>query len=218
MAETLVFRLQRRQKASIDALTLDASVNETHDTDVDVTDFPVEQGANISDHRRRKPRTITVEGVVSNTPLPDDGDPMNTVTSNGFTWNSRSSADATRASTAYNTLLDLADASRLLTVVTSLQKYENMTITKLSVPRNASIGQALRFTATLREIRVVRNDTVTINAKTTRAKPKVDQHKKPTAPVDDRSRYLKFMETINSAGAGATPTERYYNAITHVLD
>lgn len=187
--------LFKKQLASIDTLTLDASLSENHSVEVEVTDHPVEQGVNISDHRRRKPYSVTIEGVVTNTPSKPTGI-SHPVTSRGHTWIATQVADATASASAYSTLLALADASRLITVITALRRYDNMTITSLSVPRDAKTGQALRFTATLREIRIVRNDTVAISAKTTRAQKTTDLHKKakneitPEQQEQTAARYL----------------------------
>jgi hypothetical protein len=50
-------------------------VDEQHGLSAQVTDHPVESGKNTSDHVRALPATITIQGVISNTPvvLPADG-------------------------------------------------------------------------------------------------------------------------------------------------
>jgi Dit-like tail protein len=48
---------------------LDVSVREGHDIMADVTEHPVESGANIADHIRPQPATITIEGMVTNHPI-----------------------------------------------------------------------------------------------------------------------------------------------------
>ena len=74
MAEvSLVFKTT---KASIGSLELDASVTETHSAEVDVTDHPIESGANISDHVRPRAEVLTIEGLVTNSPLPVKSDPL----------------------------------------------------------------------------------------------------------------------------------------------
>jgi hypothetical protein len=188
--------LYKRQAAKIGTLELDAALTETHSADVEVTEYPVEQGANVADHRRVKPISITLECIISNTPMPKDGDPNATVSYRGHTWQSRSKGQPGRAELAYEELLDLKNSAELLTVVTSLKTYDNMTITSVSVPRDEDTVHALRFTVTLREIRVVRNDTVTISAKTTRAKPKTDLHKKAkteTTPEQQKQSFLRYL-------------------------
>ncbi len=58
-------------------LSFDASVAERHSLVSEVTDHPVESGANIADHIRPVPLELDLEGVISNTPLrtpPDNAD------------------------------------------------------------------------------------------------------------------------------------------------
>ena len=50
-------------------IVIDASITETHVLENEITDHPVEQGANISDHSRPLPDSFTMECVVSNTPI-----------------------------------------------------------------------------------------------------------------------------------------------------
>jgi hypothetical protein len=57
---------------SVDVVTLDVYDAETHGMPTEVTDFPVEDGPNVSDNIRRKPKTLTIEGYVSDTPLPSN--------------------------------------------------------------------------------------------------------------------------------------------------
>lgn len=142
----------RDQETLNPIVALDASLAETHAGDVEVTDHPVEQGANISDHLRPKPRTLSVHGFISNTPvidgakvtapfLPDQPGP---------------------AQEAYAALRDARLSGRLVQVVTSLETYENMAITGISVPRDHATSQALEFTINFKEVRVVFNQTLTV--------------------------------------------------------
>ena len=57
---------------SVDVVQLDVYDSETHGMATEVSDFPVEDGPNISDNVRRKPKTLTIEGYVSDTPLPEN--------------------------------------------------------------------------------------------------------------------------------------------------
>lgn len=221
MAVTLVYRGAR---AKIDALELDASVSEHHQTQVEVTDHPVEQGVAISDHRRRKPDTITIEGIVSNTALPDPSAGLTQQRSNGQDFLSRSIRDTGKAEDAYSQLLDLADSTTLITVVTAIRTYENMTLTELSLPRDARSGDSIRFTATFREIRVVQNATVQVQTSTPRGKPKKDLVKKaPTKATDQemesslhvgKVKANAAIDAFNKARAGgASPVDSFISAI-----
>jgi hypothetical protein len=55
--------------AEIGDVWIDVSVRESHEVTADVTRHPVEEGTDISDHIRPEPRTISIEGLVTNHPL-----------------------------------------------------------------------------------------------------------------------------------------------------
>ena len=57
---------------TLDLVQLDVYDSETHGMPTEVTEFPVEDGPDISDNVRRKPKTLTIEGYVSDTPLPQN--------------------------------------------------------------------------------------------------------------------------------------------------
>lgn len=122
------------------ALEFDASIQEDHEAESVVTDFPVEEGADISDHIRPVPERITINGIVSNTPL----------TLLAVLGSLPGSVD--RVDTAYNVLRKLRDERKLVSVITSLRKYESMAITSFGVSRNASNGDNMNATVSLREV------------------------------------------------------------------
>lgn len=53
----------------INGIWIDCSVRESHGVTAQCTQFPVEDGPNISDHVRTAPETLHIEGVVTNTPI-----------------------------------------------------------------------------------------------------------------------------------------------------
>jgi len=53
----------------IDGIWIDCSVRESHGMTAQCTQFPVEDGPNISDHVRTQPETLHIEGIVTNTPI-----------------------------------------------------------------------------------------------------------------------------------------------------
>lgn len=57
------------QHALIGDVWLDVSVRETHAITAEVSDHPVEDGAAVSDHVRPQPRSIEIEGLITNTPI-----------------------------------------------------------------------------------------------------------------------------------------------------
>lgn len=125
-------------------IELDAAVSEEHASESQITDHPVEEGADITDHVRRQPRRLVVNGWFSNHPILKlasenaqgiaGGDPQ------------------TRAQDAFAELERIKDAGTLVAVRTTLKTYESMIITSLSAPRDARRGSTLDVTIGLREI------------------------------------------------------------------
>lgn len=148
-------------QSSIDVLTLDCTLSESHQNEVEVTEHPVEKGSNIADHKRPKPRVVTLDGAVTNTPLAGPADPS-------------------RAEAAWQQLLQLKDQAALVDVQTSLDSYENMAITSLSSSRDPRTGQLLRFSVSLKEIVQVSLQIVSVAPK---AAASTALGKKPTAPT-----------------------------------
>lgn len=207
-----------KTNAVIDSLKLDASLSETHQTAIEVTDHPVEEGVDMSDHRRRKPDSVVIKGLVTNdpTPAPNAASSPTTFTvidSEGnqkgtLNYYYRSQFDAIAAGRAYQTLLDLADSKRLITIVTAIRSYDGMTMTQLDVPRDAASGQALEFTATFREIRVVQNQTIKISAKTTRASKNQNLSKKvPPEASDAQKRPKSVLKSVTDSTVAKHPVD-----------
>lgn len=183
--------LQRAvQVAQLGSVVLDASIREQHGMRVDVTSNPVERGSPISDHRRLQPRSLTVEGVITN--APSGGQEI----------------DPGRAAAAYEALKDLARSSELVTVITNLETYENMTLTDLAVPKDAPRDD-LRFTATFTEIRIVENAQVLVkNSRVDRGKPKVDQHKKTADTAKSQEEEGTAAWYLNQYVFGSSPAQK----------
>lgn len=125
----------------------DAAVSETHTDDVEATAFPVEDGAEITDHMRKLPATCEIDGLVSNTPItylaslqaksPIIGDLKPTLD---------------RVEAAYSKLREFQTAGVLVDVITGLRSYRNMALLTIAVSRDASTGNILNSRLTFREM------------------------------------------------------------------
>lgn len=140
----------------------DASPSEQHVGANTITDHPVEEGANISDHSRPEPDRVQIEAVVSNTPI-TPSQQLRTIQSGSVQFSSTSQVDVKIGATdgyaqaAYDTLRQLKDDGVLVTVVTSLRTYYSMAIESITVPRTAANFDALVFSIQFKAIRVVKN-------------------------------------------------------------
>lgn len=189
--------------AIIDTLVLDASVKEEHVGEVEVTDHPVEQGAAVSDHARPKPEELTIEGVVSNTPL-NFIQARRSVTSEGFTWTTSAQINAVRgtpgnAEAAYVTLRAMRDVPKLLTIITALRSYDNMVMTSLKIPRDKETGDVLKFEAKFKQVRIVTNAVTVVATKVNKAKPQVKKGGQTTSTSTNPIGGPKYQSLVTQA-------------------
>lgn len=191
---------------TIDEIWLDCSVRETHTLSADVTEHPVETGADVADHIRPRARTVSIEGLISNTPIevpqshmdgasedrspieiegepvfgnvdtpvgevtiPGAGQLKSLAAVVGIKLGGKRELQAQalhftqefdRVGAAHLDLESIILTSKRITIVTGLTIYENVAITDLQTTRDGGTGNALRFTATGRELRIVSSDTV----------------------------------------------------------
>ena len=120
---------------------LDASITEEPSLEAEVTEYPVESGAVITDHTQLKPVTLELEFVVSDTPI-------------GKVASERA-AGVVPSSEARQKLEDLWRARKPVTVITGTRTYENMVLTSLRFPRDKDTGDALRGSASLQQLTIV---------------------------------------------------------------
>lgn len=153
----------------IDGYPIDVAVRLEPTLDVEVTSWPVEVGANITDHARVKPRMLMLEGVVSDTPIGDIVASRSTTTK--------------PSSEAHDRLHAIALAREPVTVTTERRSYPNMLLTKISEPEAADTGDALVFSVTFTELVLATNNRAFVRVEPPRGKKKKDRGNKPTTPV-----------------------------------
>ncbi len=197
-------------------LTLDASVSEQHTGDVEVTDHPVELGADISDHARVKPERLVITGLISDVginrgearlDIAPNSDPDAPIPIVGA-GRRANAGEAGRSNSGYATLRKFKDERHLLKIITALRSYDNMILENLSVPRDGKSGDALVFTATFKEIRLVALKRALVHVTATVGKPVVDTGKKSTVEADDGPRsYLHHAVVLFGGGNGINELE-----------
>lgn len=161
-------------KAQIGFLKLDASFKETHNRTAKVSDNEVEDGSVISDHVKLDPKSLSMEALISDTPISILGLGVST---DDFLGAANEFADGDKSafeglvknsrrtpSEAWKYLNDIMEKRTPFSIVTSLQRYENMILTSLSAPRSAANGKDLMFNAELRQIQIVASSVVKIPA------------------------------------------------------
>lgn len=136
-----------RQK-KIGPYIIDAFITETHKSDVTLTQFPVEFGANITDHAVLEPLKLSLEGIVSNsTPLIFGAEFRVPTGLDGSKFS--------RSTNAYLSLLRLQQQRELIDVQTGLVLYKNMLLQSLTIDRSRTTADSLFFSAKLEAIIIV---------------------------------------------------------------
>ncbi len=164
-------------------LLIDCLLSDEHVFESEVTDYPVESGADVTDNVRPKPIQITMECIVSNSPI------------NSEVISSRS--DVTKsADEAYAYLLAIRDAREPVTIRTSIKTYNSMVLQSLTIPKSGSVGDGLRFTCVWREVIIVSN------TRSTRvASPRaVGAHGLNTSPVAASPKAANLYRVFKFAG------------------
>lgn len=194
-----------------DSIEVDSCLEETHTFSNTVTDHPVEEGFNITDHSRPDPDSVVLRCFVSNTPL--SAQQVQRAVRSGSVQFTTSAAQAAqqsvtgisgRGNDTYVALQKLRTEGTLISVVTTLRTYglspqEGMIVQSLSVPRARQNYDGLEFTVTLKQVRIVRNrSTVDTSQKDKRTRPKKDTGAKNTdqAPLESKASKLTGLGEV----------------------
>lgn len=172
-----------RKGVEISGFVLDATVNEVHSLESEPTEHPVEDGSPITDHIDVKPDQITIDGIVSDTPLnlgatlQGGGTIAGQVIGRkiGGVLGQQAGAlgagalvglllnrSGSSTKNAYDHFRDLQNKRIPFTVITGIHRYENMILTSLTVTKDTSTGKSLRFSASCKKIKIVQNEVVKI--------------------------------------------------------
>jgi len=119
--------------------TVDLYPVEEHDIGADVTRYPVESGASLTDNVVIRPKRVRLSGRVANL-LPSAGN----------------NVYEGRAADAWQTLIWLMERRERMTISTLLGDYDDMVITRLKAPVDVRTGLSLDFEVELSEILVGR--------------------------------------------------------------
>jgi hypothetical protein len=206
-----ILLLYKSRPTQIANLQLDGTLTETHTRTSDVTEFEVEAGADITDHVRVKPATVAIEGIVTNTPL-DRSQVADYKNAGPFLFNQLpdTSLDDSpqvtpgRAENAFALLEALWLARAPITVLTNLKTYESMVISSLVVPRDAKTGDAVHFTMSLTQVRLVSNKLTTVQTATPggKRKQKLGDKQGVEKPKEEYQSQLTRMTGVGEVGEG----------------
>jgi hypothetical protein len=201
---------------TIDGFLIDIAKTEDHGFDSEVTDHPVESGADITDHVRARPIKLVVDCVVSDTPIGEVAkvrgmaEAQSQMRAQLFSGVPGSGAAASAragrlpSEDAFAHLLAIRDRREPVTVITERRTYPRMVLEGLTIPRTSSTGDALEFRATFKEVRLVTNERTTIPVAVPKAAKKRNFGSKPPTPV--------------STATGTAKVERDRSLLTQIKD
>lgn len=138
-------------KFNIDGWFFDATLSEGHDSQLAITQNPVQGGADLTDHSYAKPKTINLSIMVS--------DCMASIIEGQF------SSGPTKSRQAFNVLYELQAKRVPLSVSTRLKNYTNMLIESISVRDDNSTHFGLRADVAMREIIMPTLSATTVSAR-----------------------------------------------------
>jgi hypothetical protein len=161
-------------------ITIDATIEEQATDTLEVTDLPVEAGANIGDHSFVKPANLIMRCGWSNA---NSSSLINTVSSLFSSGSSQIGSDSSPTisggsmsvsdyvSGVYSQLLALQQSLLPFTVITSIRQYTNMMLLSISLTRDQKTSQALMVTATMKQIIIVNTQSAVLPPTANQATP-----------------------------------------------
>lgn len=148
------------------ALEVDATMTRGWETAAEVSEFPVESGTDVTDNIRAKNGTITMEGVISNTPVVLPSTQMDGITlapgsvalpggdgaqkATLFRW----SGVFDRRKACDGILRAISEAGAPVSLTTSLRTMTDLGITRYKVDEDGDTGESLKFIMEFKALRI----------------------------------------------------------------
>jgi len=134
---------------AIDGIEFDALISSDESYSADIPSYPTDQGFEVSDTIILHPETLDMTLFLSNTPV---------------TWALRLGANPMRAADVKARLLKTYRKRNTVTVVTSNETYESISIASISFSKALDIGYAYEISISLQKVIVTQQKTVGIPA------------------------------------------------------
>jgi hypothetical protein len=161
---------------NIGGFIADVTISEEHTDEVTVTDHPVEQGANISDHAFANPVRVVIRVGYSNS-------------------SQNAGANSAYVNQQYQNFIDLKNTRQPFAIITGRRNYSNMVIIGLALTTDETTANAMILTVTCREVIIVSTQTATV--------PPADQHANPqaTGPVTNQGTVTPVPASPNTSAS-----------------
>lgn len=181
----------------ISGYEIDAVLTEDNNVESEITDHPIESGGDITDHVRIKPRMVSLECIVSDTPV-------------GALRTRRSAGDGSLLipSDVARGYMEFLQSQRVPVVLTKTwtrsdgsqgsKTYDNMMLQTLSENITADTGDAYKFKVTFKQVKKVTNNRTTVRVATPRSKKKQDRGNKATTDGKPPASAAERASTLRS--------------------
>lgn len=174
----------RHDPSKIGSFTIETVLDESHEYKNDVSMYPIEEGFDISDHIHQHPESLTISGLTSDTPLPQNTGDLTEFLKGAGENRTQAALEDLLAIAGYslpkqekgtglsnrdidttNTLItpERTTSPQVVDIVSGLRIYTNMICTSLTFPRDARTGRSLKFSASFRKIFTVESKVVSID-------------------------------------------------------
>lgn len=150
------FLLNAIPQGNIGGISVQVTVEETHTDNLQITENPVEEGAEITDHSFKKPPEIVLRCGWSNSTISGIVGSVQSLFSGGFP------TPGGFVGAVYSQLIALQESRVPFTVLTSIRQYSNMLISSISLTRDKKTSQVLMVAVTCRQVIIVSTQSATL--------------------------------------------------------
>jgi hypothetical protein len=154
-------------QSTIGGVTVDTTIEEDYEDRLEVTEHPVEAGAQISDHSYKRPMEVRLRcGWTDSNQAAGIGATGSTGT---FTGGAMAAADYVAG--IYSQLLQLQESRQQFSITTGLRSYDSMLLHSLRVRRDQTTSNVLLVEADCRQVIIVSTQTATLSPQQNQANP-----------------------------------------------
>jgi hypothetical protein len=175
----------------IDSFPYDLLISGELTLESEITEFPVEDGADITDHIRTKPAELKLESMVSDTPIGEiANDPSRRVDDVSIAVFGSDQVPLPSAE-AYERLTQIHSDRRVVTIEIPVatrggqpgkRTYKNMALESLSIPTSKDTDGGLTFSASFKEVTFRQNNRTTVRTATPSGQRQTNSKSKATKP------------------------------------
>jgi hypothetical protein len=184
----------------IGAIAIQCAIEESHYDELVITDHPVEQGAEISDHAFKRPAEVVIRAGWSNSGIRSIITELSqaaSLLSNAALNFSGSTSPFNYADEVYQQLLTLQASRQPFQIITGKRSYSNMLIRALSVNTDEKTAHSLICTAVCRQVIITQTQAVTFTPMENLASPQ------KTAQTENAG--VKQLTTGSPSPGGSSP-------------